>query len=207
MNDDSRPTTGAMTVRAVVARLHPNLRVLAESQPVPEMRRCNVLFITRYPETAREAIVALEEMKFDDDRLGTMVLGRGQTEAAVDAEGVGRAFGPRILIGGLIGAVVGAVLGGGIALVFGATAAIVLVSAGVGVLLGAVVGAMWSAFGRMGGTEAYQQTFVDDSLAEMAVVSVHTDNEADADAARDFLAQRDGTVVVVNASGIDVSRN
>ena len=113
-----------MTVRAVVARLHPHLRVLAESQPVPEMRRCNVLFITRYPETAREAIVALEEMKFDDDRLGTMVLGRGQTEASVDPEGVGRAFGPRILIGGIIGGVVGAVLGGGIALLLGLVVAL-----------------------------------------------------------------------------------
>ena len=101
----------------------------------------------------------------------------------------------------------GAVLGGGIALVLGATAAVVLAAAGGGALMGAVVGAMWSAFARMGGTEAYQQTFVDDSLAEMAVVSVHTDNEADADSARDFLAKRDGTVVVVDASGIDVSHN
>ena len=194
-----------MTVRAVVARLHPQLRVLAESQPVPEMRRSNVLFITRYPETARQAIVALEEMKLDDDRLGTMVLGRGETEAAVDSEGVGRTFAPRILIGGVIGAVVGAALGAGIAALFGAATAVVLAAAGVGVLLGAVVGAMWSAFGRMGGTEAYQQTFVDDSLAELAVVSVHTDSDADADAARQYLAQRDGKVIVVDASGAETS--
>lgn len=198
-------TTGDTTVRAVISRLVPHLHVLAQSKPVPGLRRRNILFFTRHREAAQDAIVTLEEMHFDDDRLGAVVLGRGQSGPGVDAEGVRRHLAPRIVIGALLGAVVGAIVIGGGAVLFGASRGIALGGAGAGALVAGLFGAMWAAFSGPAGTEAGPQTFVDDSPAELAVVSAHTDVESDADAAKGYLTGQDGTVVMVDEFGDDVS--
>ena len=177
----------------VARELAPNLRVMSCSQPVPSLRAHNVVGVAHDADTARQAVLALERLEYDDGKLGTVVMGRPEHEARptapnADPEGVTRDLAPHVLIGGLIGAVVGFLLAGGLALLFdadGATAA----GAGVGgLVMFAVIGAIWATFPRMGGSDAYRQTFVDADVTDLAIVSVHTDDADEARAARQALA-------------------
>ncbi len=46
---------------------------------------------------------------------------------------------------------------------------------------------MWLTFAGLGGSDAYRQTFVDDAATELTIVSVHTDDPDEAEAARSRL--------------------
>jgi hypothetical protein len=52
-----------------------------------------------------------------------------------------------------------------------------------GAALLAVPGAIWATFLRLGGSDAYRQTFVNDDVDELNVVSLHTSDRAEADRA------------------------
>ena len=95
----------------------------------------------------------------------------------------------RVVIGAVIGALLGALVIGGGASLLGASTGVALGAAAGGALMVAIFGAMWVTFAGFGGTEAYGETFADDALAELAVVSVHTDDDDDARAATKYLAR------------------
>ncbi|HET9546608.1 MAG TPA: hypothetical protein VFO97_02175 [Desertimonas sp.] len=156
-------------------------------------------------DTGRRAVLALESLEHADDQLGTVVMGSGEAaptpvvddetdgsgrdgNGSVDPEGVTRQVVPRVLAGAAIGAVVGALVVGGGALVFGATGWQLAGAAVAGAMLFAVFGAMWWTFAALGGSDAYRQTFVDEATPALTIVSVHTDDPAEAAAARQRLS-------------------
>jgi hypothetical protein len=96
----------------------------------------------------------------------------------------------------LIGGIVGAIVVGGAALLFGAAGWEVAGAAAAGAMLISVFGAIWSAFARFGGSDAYRQTFVDKAVSDLTIVSLHTDDAAEAAAARARLADVEGVDVV-----------
>jgi predicted lipid-binding transport protein (Tim44 family) len=124
----------------------------------------------------------------------------------LDPEGVTADIIPRALKGAVVGAMIGAVLvGGAAALIDGASGAI----AGVlgGLLFGAVIGAVWGAFVRMGGSDAYRETFVEPNVTELMLVSLHTADGAHAERARQALAanaDRPPYVVRADEHGIEL---
>ena len=184
----------------VARRLAPNLRIISASQPTPLLRDHNVLFVAPDADTGRRAVLALESLEHADDQLGTVVMGSGEAaqtpvvddgrdgNGSVDPEGVTRQVVPRVLAGAVIGAVVGALVVGGGALVFGATGWQLAGAAVAGAMLFAVFGAMWWTFAALGGSDAYRQTFVDEATPALTIVSVHTDDPAEAAAARQRLS-------------------
>ncbi len=110
-------------------QLAPHLRIISASRPAPVLRDHNVLAVTGDAEVGRRAVLALEGIEHADDQLGTVVMGAitdevdddtAEDNGRVDPEGVGRQVVPRVLLGGLLGAIVGAVVVGGAALLFGA---------------------------------------------------------------------------------------
>ena len=192
-------------------QLAPHLRIISTSRPAPVLRDHNVLAIAGDAEAGRRAVLALEGIEHADDQLGTVVMGAVPDAAEgdsadgkghVDPEGVGRQVLPRVLLGGLLGAIAGAIVVGGAALLFGAEGWEVAGAAAAGAMLLAVFGAMWLTFAGLGGSDAYRQTFVDDSATELTIVSVHTDDPDEAEAARSRLAGiNDVTVVSVDRFG------
>ena len=106
---------------------------------------------------------------------------------ASDPEGVTADIAPRTLKGAVIGAVIGAaIVGGAAALIAGGAAG--LAAAAGGALFGGAIGAIWAAFVRMGGSDAYRQTFVEPSPSELVLVSLHTANSDTAERGRELLA-------------------
>jgi hypothetical protein len=153
-------------------------------------------------------VLDLEAVESDDARIGLVVLGRGPDPetTGVDPEGVSRSLAPRILIGGALGAVVGGALGAAIAAISGAQASFVLGAAIAGAILLAVPGAIWATFSRMGASDAYRQTFVDEAVDELNVVSLHTDDAAEAERAIARLSSRPAlTVRLLDAAGTPVA--
>ena len=147
------------------------------------------------PEVGRRAVLALEGIEHADDQLGTVVMGavagRGGLATEPTTSGQrrsrrGRTPGrsARVSLGGLLGAIVGAVVVGGAALLFGAEGWELVGAAAAGAMLFAVFGAIWLTFAGFGGSDAYRQTFVDDTASELTIVSVHTDDPDEAAAAR-----------------------
>jgi hypothetical protein len=100
-----------------------------------------------------------------------------------------------MLKGAALGAVVGAVLVGGVTALIDSS--IWMGAAIGGAIFGLVVGAMWGAFIRMGGSDAYRQTFVETSSPTLTIVSLHSDDRAEADEARRRLALEAETAPVV----------
>ena len=192
-------------------QLAPHLRIISASRPAPVLRDHNVLAIADDAEAGRRAVLALEGIEHADDQLGTVVMGAvpdaaegdsADDKGHVDPEGVGRQVVPRVLLGGLLGAIAGAIVVGGAALLFGAEGWEVAGAAAAGAMLLAVFGAMWLTFAGLGGSDAYRQTFVDDSATELTIVSVHTDDPDEAEAARSRLAGiNDVTVVSLDRFG------
>jgi hypothetical protein len=169
------------------------------------LRDHNILAIARDAEAGRRAVLALEGIEHADDQLGAVVMGTGSDESDggspddkghVDPEGVGRQVVPRVLLGGLLGAIAGAIVVGGAALLFGATGWEVVGAAAAGAMLLSVFGAMWWTFAGLGGSDAYRQTFVDDTATELTIVSVHTDDPDEAAAAQSRLAGHDDVTVL-----------
>ena len=109
---------------------------------------------------------------------------------------------PRVLLGALAGAVIGAVVVGIAALIFGAEGWTVAGAAAAGAMMFAVFGAIWFTFAGLGGSDAYRQTFVDDAVRELTIVSVHTDDVAAAASVRERLAgDADLRVLEVDRNG------
>lgn len=166
------------------------------SNPEPHLERLNVVATTSDPEVARDAVLDLEAEEGDDARIGLVALGPPKDEPdGVDPEGVARAVGPRVVVGGTIGAAAGAGLGAAVAAISGAEASVVVVGALAGAALLTVPGAIWATFSRFGGSDAYRQTFVDENLDELNVVSLHTSDRNEAERAMARLSARPELVV------------
>jgi hypothetical protein len=164
------------------------------------LRDHNVLALASDAEVGRRAVLALEGIEHADDQLATVVMGAVNDDVAaestdgngrVDPEGVGRQVLPRVLLGGLVGAIAGATVIGGAALLLGAEGWEVAGAAAAGAMLLSVFGAMWLTFAGFGGSDAYRQTFVDDAATDLTIVSVHTDDPDEAAAVRSRLATID----------------
>jgi hypothetical protein len=106
----------------------------------------------------------------------------------------------RLLVGAVLGAVAGAVVAGAATALFAAGA--VLVAAFGGASLGGAFGAIWMVFAGMGGSDAYRQTFIAPDIADVCIVSLHTDDADEAANGRARLATRSWlTVFEVDADG------
>jgi hypothetical protein len=205
MNPMTPSRHGGHSLTELAKQLAPHLRIISASRPAPLLRDHNVLAIAGDAESGRRAVLALEGIEHADDQLGTVVMGAltddedaesTDDKGHVDPEGVGQQVVPRVLLGGLIGAIAGAVLVGGGALLLGATGWELVGAAVAGAVLLSVFGAMWLTFAGLGGSDAYRQTFVDDAATELTIVSVHTDDPDEADAVRSRLAGRSDVMVL-----------
>ena len=185
-------TNQPQTLTSVVTQWAPHLRVVSVSQPEPHLEQLNVVATTSDPKVARDAVLDLEAAEGDDARIGLVALGPPTDERpdGIDPEGVGRAVAPRVVVGGAIGAAVGAGLGAAVTAISGAEAGLVAVGALAGAALLTVPGAIWATFTRLGGSDAYRQTFVDENVDELNVVSLHTSDQDEAERAMARLAAR-----------------
>lgn len=183
---------------------------MSVSNPEPHLERLNVVATTAEKEVARTAVLELEAEEIDDARIGLVVLGPPTDEAetqGVDPEGVGRAILPRILLGGALGVAVGAGAGAIVAAVAGAQPAFVVAAALAGAAIVGVIGAIWATFPRLGASDAYRQTFVDDELDELNIVSLHTDDPSEAERAIARLSSHPELAVrLLDADGAAVPR-
>jgi hypothetical protein len=127
--------------------------------------------------------------------------GPDRVAGGADPERVTRTVATRALVGGAIGALVGALLlGGALALFAGGSTA--LVAALGGAFIGGVFGATWVVFARMGGSDAYRQSFVPPELTDVCIVSLHTDDAREAvDAKRQLAAKSWLTIIDVDRDG------
>ncbi len=188
--------SGRVTLGEFVRRELPHLHIASISQPEPELARHNVVAATQDVDAARAAVLQLEALEADDAKLGFVVLSAGGTPDSVaggaDPERVTRT----VAIPGFggrrdRGAGRSVALGGATALFAeGSTA---LVAALGGAFIGGVFGAIWVVFARMGGSDAYRQSFVAPELTDVCIVSLHTDDareavDADVSAGRQFVA-------------------
>ena len=209
MTSQSPPRHAVHSLNDVARRLAPHLRIISASRPTPVLRDHNVLALADDPEEARRAVIALESVEYADEQFGTVVMGAvpgtperlevddaGDLSGRVDPEGVGRQIVPRVLLGAFVGAVLGAIVVGGAALLFGASGWEVVGAAVAGAMLISVFGAIWFAFARLGGSDAYRQTFVDRAASDLSIVSLHTDDAAEAGAARSRLERLDCVTVI-----------
>jgi hypothetical protein len=198
------PHTTVHTLNDVARRLAPHLRIISASQPAPTLRTHNVVALADSPELGRHAVLTLEGIEHRDDQLGTVVMSSTEPTddtPGADPEGVTRHVFPRIVAGGLIGGVVGAcVIAAGAALL-GARGWEVVGAALAGFMLISVFGAIWVTFAGLGGSDAYRQTFVDDSVRHLTLVSVHTDDPDEAAKARDKLQKAKLRVLDVDRFG------
>ena len=198
----ARPTDHAGPSLSDVARSFVrDRRIASVSNPEPALRQYNVLAVAASVEQARSTVVGLEGVDHRDDAVGLVVFGEDDDRPTgrVDPEGVTGAVFPRIVVGGLIGALIGAiVIGGGAALLDAGGAAIGAAIGGAAMF--AVFGAVWATFTKMGGSDAYRQTFVASAGDDVSVVSLHTDDRDEAIAARERLREV-GEVHVVGPDG------
>jgi hypothetical protein len=215
MSPESATGRAVHSLNDVARRLAPHLRIISASRPTPVLRDHNVLALADDAEAARRVVLALESIERADEQLGTVVMGavpgtperldvdeNGELSGHVDPEGVGRQILPRVVLGGLVGAIVGALVVGGAALLFGASGWEVAGAAAAGAMLISVFGAIWFTFARLGGSDAYRQTFVDKAASDLTIVSLHTDDPSEAAAARSRLeGVEDVTVVTVDRFG------
>ncbi len=167
--------------------------MISTSNPEPALRTYNVVARYRSVDAARNAVLALESLEADDGAVGlTVVELPSRTVGVDDMPDADRDPGPideltpRMLRGAAMGLVVGALLIGGITALIDSE---IWVGAAIGgAIFGLVVGAIWGAFIRMGGSDAYRQTFVETSSPTLTIVSLHSDDRAEADEARRRLA-------------------
>jgi hypothetical protein len=201
----TRPGSHRLTLGEFVRREVPHLRIASISQPEPEFARHNVVAATRDIDAARTAVLELEALEADDARLGFVVLstdgGPDVVDGGADPEGVTGMVAPRIVAGGVFGAVAGALLIGGATALFAGGMTAVVAAVG-GALIGGVFGAIWVVFAGMGGSDAYRQSFIAPELTEVCLVSLHTDDADEAAQGRDRLAARQWlTIIDVDGNG------
>lgn len=176
-------------------RAAPHLRVLSASEAT--LRSWNIIGFIPSTEVARDVVLELESMSDDDgdvgqpdSSIGLVVMGTGASEhAGVDPEGVSRWISSSVVAGVLLGGAVGAVASAGLAALFDAPIAAAAIGGG---FLLAVIVAIWLTFARLGGSDAYRQTFVDPHVSELTVVSFHTNDHDRAGEAFERLRQRPG---------------
>ena len=188
-----------MTLREFVHRQFAGLEIVSVSQPEPTLLDRNVVAVTDDLDQARQAVLTLEDLEIDDSRLGFVVLDGPYESAAwshpeegdghTDSEGATRMVVTRAVVGGVFGAVVGALVIGLIATILG-NGGTGLAGAIVGAFAGSVIGAIATVFSGMGGSDAYRQTFMTPTGSQICVVSLHTNDRAEADLARDRLAAK-----------------
>jgi hypothetical protein len=195
------------TLTGMVRQWAPHLRLMSVSNPEPHLERLNVVATTSDASVARAAVLDLEAEEGDDARIGLVALGSPTSDdddepVGVDPEGVGRTVAPRIVTGGAIGAAVGAGVGATVTAISGADTGFIVGGALAGAALLAVPGAMWATFPRLGGSDAYRQTFVNDDVDQLNVVSLHTSDRDEADRAFARLSSRPGLAVhLLDADG------
>ena len=199
-----------LTLGEFVRRELPHLHIASISQPEPELARHNIVAATQDIDAARKAVLQLEALEADDAKLGFVVLSAGgapdRVAGGADPERVTRTVATRTLVGGAIGALVGALLLGGATALFadGTTA---LVAALGGAFIGGVFGAIWVVFARMGGSDAYRQSFVAPELTDVCIVSLHTDDAREAvEGKRQLAASSWLTIIDVDRDGTLTSR-
>jgi hypothetical protein len=202
--------SGRLTLGEFVRRELPHLHIASISQPEPELARHNVVAATQDIDAARRTVVQLEALEADDAKLGFVVLSAGgspdRVAGGADPERVTRTVATRTVVGGAIGALAGALLLGGATALFadGSTA---LVAALGGAFIGGVFGAIWVVFARMGGSDAYRQSFVAPELTDVCIVSLHTDDAREAvDGRRQLAASSWLTIIDVDRDGTLTSR-
>ncbi|WP_116997546.1 hypothetical protein [Desertimonas flava] len=186
-------------------RIAPSLTVASVSEPLPVPQRCNVIAVVGSADEARKLVLALESVEklTSEDRIGVVVMSGENTEATgdrVDEAGATDGVGPRLLVGGGVGALIGGAAGAGLGLAIDDVAPAASAIGGA-VLLGAF-GAIWAAFAGMGGSDAYRQTFVVPTERELSIVSFHTDEIARADDAYDRLTSAEGEGVMMLDSSL-----
>jgi hypothetical protein len=173
-------------------RLAPGSDVLRNSDPHAVLLDDNLVVTTTDPERAHDVARALERAHSDPALLTTVVYGRSERrdpERTVDPEGVTAHAGRRSLIGAVPGAIIGAlVIGLGVWLATDSTTGAAAAAVG-GALFGAAVAAVWSFVIGTGQSEAYLDTFVDATAADLTVIAVRDDDperiETAMDAVRD----------------------
>ncbi len=200
------PRTVAHSLTDVARQLAPQLRIISASQPTPQLRTHNLIAVAESAELARQAVLALESIEHDDERLGTVVMGSVSPDAerdrpSADPEGVIHEVGSRVLTGGVAGAAAGAVIVGVGAFLLGARGWQLAGAALAGAMLVAVFGIIWVTFAGLGGSDAYRQTFVDDDVTNLTLVSVHTDDPDEAAAARNILRKTKLRLIDVDRFG------
>jgi hypothetical protein len=177
----------------LVRHVEPSGRMISTSNPEPALRAYNVVARYRSADAARNAVLALESLEADDGAVGVTVVELPSWTAGVDEvsdadrdPGPIDEMTPRMLKGAAIGLVVGAVLVGGVTALIDSE---IWVGAAIGgAIFGLVVGAIWGAFLRMGGSDAYRQTFVETTSPTLTIVSLHSNDRIEADEARRRLA-------------------
>jgi len=186
----------------LVRHLEPGGRMISTSNPEPTLSAYNVVARYKSADAARNAVLALESLEADDAAIGvtvvelpTWTVGVDESSDADQDRGPIDEMTPRMLKGAALGFVVGAVLVGGVVALIDSS---IWIGAAIGgAIFGLVVGAMWGAFIRMGGSDAYRQTFVETSSPTLTIVSLHSDDRAEADEARRRLALEAETAPVV----------
>ncbi len=185
----------------LVRHLEPGGRMISTSNPEPTLSAYNVVARYKSPDAARNAVLALESMEADDASIGVTVIElpipwtRDDRRVEEPTRGPIDEMTPRMLKGAALGFFVGAILVGGVTALIDSS---IWIGAAIGgAIFGLVVGAMWGAFIRMGGSDAYRQTFVETSSPTLTIVSLHSDDRAEADEARRRLALEAETEPVV----------
>jgi hypothetical protein len=198
----SRASGASLTMSEFVRREMPHLRVVSMSQPEPVFASHNVVAVARDIDSARAAVVDLEGLEDDDARVGLVVLSNGGVprDDEADPEHVTGMVASRVVRGALIGALIGVVVVAGIAALFTSMSTALLTSLG-GAAVGGVAGAVFTVFSRMGGSDAYRQSFVAPELTDACIVSLHTNSETEAERGHERLGARGLEVVAVDAAG------
>jgi hypothetical protein len=184
----------------LVRHVEPGGRMISTSNPEPALRAYNVVARYRSADAARNAVLALESLDADDAAVGVTVVElpavAGETAEAEPDPGPIEEMTPRVIKGAAIGLVVGAVLIGGVVALIDSS---IWIGAAIGgAMFGLVIGGIWGAFLRMGGSDAYRQTFVESSSPTLTIVSLHSDDRVEADEARRRLAlEAEDTPLVV----------
>lgn len=191
----------------LVHRAMPGHDIVSESTPHPRLRRYNVIAVYRDQDHARNGVLALEGLDNDDEAVGLTVVephGVEVDEQGSDPDGVFQDLTPRLVIGGVIGAVLGAVV---IGVATWLLAPDIWIGGALGgVLMGSAFGSIWGVFARMGGSSAYRQSFVATSSRSRTIVSMHTNDEHEADEARERLAlQADEDPIVIRLDDGELS--
>lgn len=197
----------------LAARVAPDLHIVSVSHPDPVFREHNLIAVTDHEDVAREMVVALEADMDDDAGIGVVVLsahpdaGPDHPEGhhAVDPERVTGQAARRIALGGPIGAIVAALLIGGLTAVFTAGVAPAVAAGAGAAFVGFVYGATYVTFAKLGGSDAYRQTFLPPEVVDVAFVALHTDRPDVLERARERLADHhhddDVRLVEVDRSG------